>query len=491
MAPRQSAPGSPQARGVRQVTVIGHDNQIAPTIDFLVAGGLHVRLYTRDQALAASVAHLPRVNVAEVTDDYAAAPPDLPGPPYFLGLGDVTAATRVRAWLPPTLSVFLLGSEDRRRDLDRGFQPLMPSQAYNRRILLRRLAILRRVDALIALARSAKHPLILMYSDPDPDAIGAALGLATLWRTVGAQPAIRYTGEIHRFQNQLLLTYLREDIGRLGDDEIAESDLIAVVDAQPGFWKDAPPAARVVIDHHPVRPETQAEFLDLRPLYGSTSTILTEYLVEANIPINRRLATALLYGLASDTDDLQRHASGADIKAYDALLPRADRSFLARLNKSQVPMAMLDWIAWGISHRVVFDDLIVIHFGVVPTPDVMVQSADLALLTAGITWVVCAGVHGDQLTVIFRGDGHRQDVGKRAASAFAKIGSAGGHKTMGRAEIPLHGEHVDATVDLLVDNLFKRMGPARRSQFIRILRNHLHGPAPADPADMQFPPAKG
>ncbi|MBA3845873.1 MAG: DHH family phosphoesterase [Planctomycetes bacterium] len=478
-------------RGVRQVTVIGHDQHVGPTIAFLVEGGIQVRLYTRDAAVAANVADLPGVRVSEVADDYAAAPPTLPGPPYFLGLGDVESAARVRAWLPPTLSVFLLGSENRRRDLAQGFQPMMPSQAHTRRILFRRLATLRRVDALLAMARDAQHPLILMYADPDPDAVGAALGLATLWRTVGAQPAIRYTGEIHRYQNKLLLSYLREDIDQLHDDELAQADLIAVVDAQPGFWKDAPPAARVVIDHHPLRPDTQAEYLDLRPLYGATSTILTEYLVEANIAINRRLATALLYGLASDTDDLQRHASGADIKAYDALLPRADRTFLARLTKSQVPMAMLDWIAWGISHRVVFDDLIVIHFGVVPTPDVMVQSADLALLTAGITWVVCAGVHDDRLTVIFRGDGHRQDVGKRAASAFAKIGSAGGHKTMGRAEIPLHGEHVDATVDLLVDNLFKRMSPARRGQLIRILRNHLHGPAPADPAAMQFPPAKG
>ncbi|HYE08053.1 MAG TPA: DHH family phosphoesterase [Planctomycetota bacterium] len=475
-------------RGLRQVTVIGHGQQLAQTVSFLAEGGLQVRLYTNDEAMADTVAHA-NVRAQVVDDDYAAAPANLAGPPYIIGLDD-EAAARVRTWLPPIRSVFLVGN-DRRSKVAANLLPLMPSAAHYRRVMLRRLATVRRVDALLDLARGAKRPLILMYADPDPDAVGAALGLATLWRTVGAQPAIRYTGEIHRFQNKLLLTYLREDIDQLHDDELAQSDLIAVVDAQPGFWKDAPPPARVVIDHHPVRPDTQAEFVDLRPLYGSTSTILTEYLVEADIAINRRLATALLYGLASDTDDLQRHASGADIKAYDALLPRADRSFLARLNKSQVPMDMLDWIAWGISHRVVFDDLIVIHFGVVPTPDVMVQSADLALLTAGITWVVCAGVHDDRLTVIFRGDGHRQDVGKRAASAFARIGSAGGHKTMGRAEIPLRGEHVDATVDLLIDNLFKRMSPARRGQFIRILRNHLHGPAPADPAAMQFPPAKG
>ena len=486
MAHRHPPPASHQARGVRHVTLIGHDSQIAPTIDFFAAGGIGTRLYTSDPELAARLSARPGVHATVVEAGYAQPQADLAPGPYFLGVGDIDTAVRIKEWLPRTLAVFLLGSENRRRDLALGFQPLMPSQAFNRRLLLRRLIILRRVDILQAMARSAKAPLILMYADPDPDAVGAALGLATLWRAVGVRAPIRYTGEINRYQNKLLIGYLREDIQRLGDDELEKSDLIAVVDAQPGFWKDQPPPARIVIDHHPVRPDTAAEFLDLRPAYGATSTILTEFLVEANIPIDRRLATALLYGLASDTDDLQRHASGADIKAYDALHQRTDRSFLARLNKSQVPMPILDWIAWGISHRVVFRDLIVIHFGVVPTPDVMVQAADLALLTAGINWVVCAGVHENHFTVIFRGDGHRQDVGKRAASAFAKLGSAGGHKTMGRAEIPLGGEHVDTTIDVLVDNLFKRMSPARRKEFIRILRNHLHGPGPLSPDGMVF-----
>jgi hypothetical protein len=69
-------------------------------------------------------------------------------------------------------------------------------------------------------------------------------------------------------------------------------------------------------------------------------------------------------------------------------------------------------------------------------------------------------------------------VGSRAKSAFGKIGSAGGHRTMGRAEIVLNGEHVDVTVDLLVDNLFKRMSESRRERIRRTLRNHLHGAGP-------------
>ncbi|MDA3963816.1 MAG: hypothetical protein PF961_23755, partial [Planctomycetota bacterium] len=153
----------------------------------------------------------------------------------------------------------------------------------------------------------------------------------------------------------------------------------------------------------------------------------------------------------------------------------------SRLNKSQVPEAMLDHIAWGVSHRIVYRDLMLIHFGEIATPDLLVQAADIMLLTCGVNWVVCAGKCGDRLVVVFRGDGHRQDVGSRAKAAFGKIGSAGGHRTMGRAEIPLHGEHVDATVDILVDNLFKRMKQPRQQEFIRVMRNYLHGQGPVPP----------
>jgi nanoRNase/pAp phosphatase (c-di-AMP/oligoRNAs hydrolase) len=475
---------SPVFAAPRHVTVIGHNSQIVPTVSFFVGGAISVRIYTADPEIEEHLAGYPGVTVTVVPEGYAERPADLPPAPYFIAVDKEDVARQIRSWLPPTTAVFVLGSEHVRRTFGKDFLQLQPPQSQGRRTIARRLTVLRRVDTLMDLARSARHPLILMYRDPDPDAIGAGLGLATIWRAAGTQPLIRYTGDVQRYQNRLLLSYLKEPIAALKDEELAQADLIAVVDCQPGFWKEEPPQARVIIDHHPLREDSVAEYVDIREGYGSTSTILAEYLIEANLPIPRRLATALLYGLTSDTDDLQRHTSSADIQVYDHLHARADRHFLARLSKSQVPMAMLDAIAWGISHRIVVRDMILIHFGLVETPDVMVQAADLALLTCGINWVVCAGVHEERLIVIFRGDGHRQDVGKRAQLAFGKLGSAGGHRTMGRAEIALGGEHVDTTVEVVVNNLFRRMSPARRNALIRRLRNHLHGAGPANPEGM-------
>lgn len=470
----------------RHVTIIGHNSQIVPTVGFFVGGAMAVRVYTTRTDLEGDLAPYPGVQVT-VLPSYEHAPHDLPEPPYVVAVDVDDDALLIRSWLPPTTAVFIAGSEQRRRSPLHGFLSLMPSSTATRRALLRRLMVLKRVDLLMNLARQATRPLILMYSNPDPDAIGAALGLATIWRAADRDPLMRYTGEVQRYQNKLLLNYLREPIERLKEEELAAADLIAVVDAQPGFWRENPPQAHVIIDHHPRREDTQALYVDLREGYGSTSTILTEYLVEADLPISKPLATALMYGLTTDTDDLNRHAGAADIRVFDELHHRADHHFLTRLDKAQIPMSVLDHIAWGISHRVVVRDLILIHFGEVPTADIMVQTADQLLVTYGINWTVCAGVKDRTLVVIFRGDGHRQDVGKRAALAFGKIGSAGGHRTMGRAEIPLpNGADELDSCEILVDNLFRKMNAKRRARFVRRLKAHLKGEGPDDHEEFEF-----
>ncbi|TVR15593.1 MAG: hypothetical protein EA401_02540 [Planctomycetota bacterium] len=468
----------------RLLTIIGNNSQVVPTVGLLVGGNISVVVYTDDTHIEEALAPYTGVSVFPIDSSYAEPPPDLPDSAYILCVNQDVLAKQIRSWLPNTFAIFHASSEHKGRTAANGFLTLTTSPTNNRKQLLRRLSTLRRVDKITDMVRHAEFPLIIMYSDPDPDAIGAALGLAAIMRSTGAQPLIRYTGEVRRYQNKLMLNYLKEPIERLRTNELEAADVVAVVDAQPGFWKENPPNAHIVIDHHPVREPCKAAYSDLRDHYGSTSTILIEYLIEAGMPIRRKLATALLYGTMTDTAELSRNTSSADIKAYDQVHHKADHYFLSRLAKSVVPMNMLDQISWGINHRVVFRDMMLIHFGEIETPDLLVQVADSMLLTCGINWVVCAGKVDDRLIVVFRGDGHRQDVGSRARSAFGKIGSAGGHRTMGRAEIPLNGEHVDTTVELLVHNLFKRMAEKRREKFIRILRNHLHGRGPSAPVEV-------
>ncbi len=72
-----------------------------------------------------------------------------------------------------------------------------------------------------------------------------------------------------------------------------------------------------------------------------------------------------------------------------------------------------------------------------PNPDILVILAEFFLRVIEITWSIVGGVYENRLIVIFRNDGIRKNAGNLAARAFGKLGSAGGHVSSARAEIPL------------------------------------------------------
>jgi len=85
-----------------------------------------------------------------------------------------------------------------------------------------------------------------------------------------------------------------------------------------------------------------------------------------------------------------------------------------------------------------------------------------------VFYVIVAGIVKDRMIVIFRGDGYRQDCGAIARKAFSQFGSAGGHRSAARVEIPvetvksaLDGDLSPETVDrFLVQRLRRQKQPA-------------------------------
>jgi nanoRNase/pAp phosphatase (c-di-AMP/oligoRNAs hydrolase) len=78
-----------------------------------------------------------------------------------------------------------------------------------------------------------------------------------------------------------------------------------------------------------------------------------------------------------------------------------------------------------------------VHLGEVANPDVCVIIADFFMRIHTVTWSIVSGICDKKLIVIFRNDGARKKAGRVAEEGFGDLGSAGGHKTMARAEISL------------------------------------------------------
>jgi nanoRNase/pAp phosphatase (c-di-AMP/oligoRNAs hydrolase) len=176
---------------------------------------------------------------------------------------------------------------------------------------------------------------------------------------------------------------------------------------------------------------------DIRPSYGATSTILTEYLRAADAKITQRLATALLYGIKADTRYLERGTTRADVEAFGFLHPLANHNALRRIERPELPEAALDTLAVGLRQRQLVDDVMFSHLGPVGYPELIAQFADLLLQVEGVEWSVVSGLVNGELHISVRNVGYVRGAGEVVREAFGDLGGAGGHRTMAKAVIPL------------------------------------------------------
>ncbi len=294
---------------------------------------------------------------------------------------------------------------------------------------------------LLDMARADDALLLLMYGSPDPDAIAAAMALREIFKRKKGLTRFTFaaTEPIRRQQNKELAKAMRLTIRPLGQVEAGAFRLVALLDAQPSFFGEVQPPVppTIVFDHHPRQGNWSAEFVDVRPSYGALSTVLTEYLHAAGIRIPRNLHTALLYGIKTDTDNFDRDTAAEDIAAYTYHTRHASMPLIRRIELDQTPPSFLKYFEAALKRMKYYRGRRVGFLGQVESADVCVQIADFYLRMIGTYYVVVAGIVGDKLILIFRGDGYRQDCGSIAQNVCGMIGQGGGHRSAARVEIPL------------------------------------------------------
>lgn len=332
------------------------------------------------------------------------------------------------------------------------------------------------VFKLKSMARGKAFPAVLMYGSPDPDAVASAMALHEILKQACGigKCAFIATEPVARQQNREFIRAMKLDIQLLNKNDLSQYDLIALVDAQPTFFgqrlENIHIKPHIVLDHHPCATVWHAELADIRPNYGSVSTMMMEYLLAAKVRIPKKLYTALFYGIKTDTNNFERDAILEDIGAYYLAYARANRQLIRRIELNQIPERFLKYYDYAFQYKRRYRDRIVCYLGKVESTDVCVQVADFFLRLAGINFVVIAGIVKERLIIIFRGDGYRQDCGASAIKAFGGYGNAGGHKSAARVEIPLEtlreplsGDYTQKAVDqFLVQRLRrKRSIPAQ------------------------------
>jgi nanoRNase/pAp phosphatase (c-di-AMP/oligoRNAs hydrolase) len=279
------------------------------------------------------------------------------------------------------------------------------------------------------------HVLVLINADPD--AIASAMAVKRLlWRKV-ASVAIAHTNVIKRPDNLTMIRVLGVNMTHVDEVEAGRHNRIVMVDSQPSHGDVmARYQPSVIIDHHP-ESGAVASFCDIRPKYGATASIMTEYLRAARIKPSVKLATGLFFAIKNDTSNFERQTLIEDLRAFQFLFRYANPYLVRRIEQAELKPEFLKYFKLALETKRMRKGKAYVDLGPVVNPDVCVLIADFFMRVTAVKWTIVSGRHNKKLIVVFRNDGIRKNAGKVAKESFGQLGSAGGHKSMARAEVPL------------------------------------------------------
>ena len=296
---------------------------------------------------------------------------------------------------------------------------------------------------------------VLIPINADPDAIASAMAAKRLlWRKT-ANVTIANINEIKRPDNLTLIRLIGVALVPIAQVDPARFNRVLMVDSQPDHHQrlmDFSPHA--IIDHHPISSASRAPFLDIRPKYGATATIFIEYLRAARIKPSTKLATALYYAIKTDTSNFERQTQMEDLNAFQFVFRHSNIAMARRIEFAEMRRDFLPYFRKALNNYHIGKGRAFVYLGEVMHPDVCVQIADFFMRIEAVNRSMVAGLHDDKLIVIFRNDGIRKNAGQEAKAAFASLGSAGGHASAARAEIPLAA--LAQKIDLKETEKFKR-----------------------------------
>jgi len=286
--------------------------------------------------------------------------------------------------------------------------------------------------------------LIALHSFPDPDALASGMGLKYyLENHFPLDVSIAYGGLIGRAENRTMVKVLEIPLKKMERVKLSAYDRVAMVDAQPAqknLALDEQEQCQVIIDHHPLKRKGKRAGVWIDTSVGATAVMIYELLslIEVKIPV--RLATAMVYAIRSETQDLGRKAGERDIRAYLDLFPLANMKDISRIVHPILPRNYFQNLIHALKHTYTYRHIMVSHLDDVPYPEMVAEFADFLLRLERHTWVLCTGRYREELILSMRTTHKNGDAGELIKTLVPDESMAGGHEQFAGGAIPLNRE---------------------------------------------------
>lgn len=300
-----------------------------------------------------------------------------------------------------------------------------------------------------------QHVYVQTHNFPDPDAIASAFGLQRLLEIKGISSTICYKGNIDRRNLISMIEKLNIEVKCVDDiSELCPEDKVILIDSQKGNGNtyDIIGDEIACIDHHPTFCKIDYKFMDVRPEVGACASIIAQYFYENNIPLDKTIATALMYGIKIDTADMTRGVSKLDLEVFQNLYFAADMSLISLFSSNELQLKDLQAYSTAIESIEVDGQICFANTGSNCPDGLIATISDFIMSLENIDFSVVYSYNNGGIKMSVRSSKHSGlNAGEIAMKALDEIGTGGGHFNMAGGFVP-YNEALD--IEDLV-NIFK------------------------------------
>ena len=283
-----------------------------------------------------------------------------------------------------------------------------------------------------------KVVFIQTHNYPDQDALATAHGLKILLEHFGKQAIVCYKGEIDKYNTIKMIELLKLDVTPADSIEFRDDDETILVDCQQGNSNVKAYLGKVIgcIDHHTLQDTSGYLFHDIRPEVGACASIIAEYFLENEIPVDRLLATTLTYAIRMDTNLLSRGVTDFDLDHFVRLYRKSDKEILQRLDTCTLQLRDLFTYHYAIEHVRLYHNVALVDLGADCSEAILGQISDFLLTLREVDLVFSHSFRGGGVKFSVRSTRSDIDASEVVRKALETFGDGGGHTTMAAGFVP-------------------------------------------------------
>lgn len=313
--------------------------------------------------------------------------------------------------------------------------------------------------------KKTEHPRVAIFTHacPDPDAIGSMMGLAwMLFRVFDIEADCFYHGEIAHPQNTAICNLLDPQLKRASEeyhtDDYQIRILVDTIPANAGTGEKKVDFD-ICIDHHKELPNGGYNGLVIHMKTGSCCSIIyklidtfcKEHWFEDNNDHDSKVATALIAGVITDTDNMSDDTTELEFETFSKLFEYRNSNFLKQIIYFKRPKFWTDVKAAAAREAEIDDEgYAIVGLGLIPEKD-RDLIADMA--TEMVSWasvetaIAYALVGGERIEGSVRSQNSSLSVSDFCKKLGGRHGVGGGKHGKGAYRYGLAGMSIDPDED--------------------------------------------